>query len=172
MQTPLRQFSILVGTGILLLAAAPFTGVFAQVKSVPTDELARRAEVVAVGKVTGVQSEWNADQTMIRTRVTVSVDEFVKGNEPGGTLTLYVPGGEIGTVGEMYSHTPKFKGKEEVVVFAAKNFQGIYNVSGGSEGKFSVRRDETTGNRMVTETMSLEQLKNEVRAASLEYKGD
>ncbi len=172
MQPRSRYLYFLACLGMLLIAAGPLTGAKAQVKKASTAELTQQAEVVAVGKVAEIQSEWNATQTMIRTRVSISVDDFIKGNEPGGTITVYVPGGEIGTVGELYSHTPKFSSKEEVVVFAAKNKEGRYAVSGGPEGKFSVRRDAATGQRMVTETMSLEQLTNDVRAASLEIKGN
>ena len=65
---------------------------------------------------------------MIRTRVTLSVDQFVKGGSPQNSLTIYIPGGEIDGVGEVYSHMPTFRQNEDVVVFAEKDRDDRYRV--------------------------------------------
>src|SRR5262245_56854237 len=70
----------------------------AQVKSMSAEELAQRADVVAVGKVTSSQPEWSADGKRILTRVTIGVDQSLKGNDGVSAITVEVPGGEIGTV--------------------------------------------------------------------------
>jgi hypothetical protein len=171
MSTAFRYPHFVKYAGVLVFTASFMVGASAQTKTLTTTELAQRAEVVAVGKVTGLESEWNEARTMIRTRVTVAVDEYVKGSEPGSTITIYVPGGEIGMVGEIYSHTAKFRTKENVVVFAEKDSQNRYRISGGTEGKLSVKADEKTGKRMVTGTMSLDQLTSKVRAAIQEQRG-
>jgi hypothetical protein len=135
----------------------------AQSSLVSTDDLSRRAEVVAIGKVTELRSEWNETHTMIRTRVTVSVDQYIKGGTRGTPLTLYVPGGEVGGVGEVYSDMPAFRPDEEVVVFAERDTQNHYRISAGPQGKLTVTRDKVTGIPMVSGGRTLETLKNEVK---------
>lgn len=131
-----------------------------------TDELAKRAEVIAVGKVTRLESEWNETRTMIRTRVTVSVDQYVKGGGSANTLTIYVPGGEVGGIGEVYSDMATFRRDESVVVFAERDKQNRYRVSAGSQGKFTVKRDEITGKVMVSGNRTLDDLTKEVKRAA------
>jgi hypothetical protein len=137
-----------------------------QSKIATTDELAKRAEVVAVGKMTGLVSEWNETRTMIRTRVTVTVDQYVKGGVSANTLTIYVPGGEVGGVGEVYSDMPIFRRDEDVVVFAERDKQNRYRVTAGPQGKLTLKRDAITGKVMVSAGRSLDELTKEVKRAA------
>ena len=135
------------------------TSAFGQSNAAMAEQLAARAEVIAIGKVTGIESEWNESHTMIRTRVTLSVDQFVKGGSSQNAMTIYVPGGEIDGVGEIYSHMPTFRRDEDVVVFAEKDRDNRYRVSAGSQGKFLVEKDGATGRRMIAGGRSLDDLK-------------
>jgi hypothetical protein len=149
--------------GSVCFAALPQLG-NSQEKVITTDELAKQADVVAVGKVTSMKSEWNSDKTRIYTRVTIGVDEYLKGGS-GGSIEVLVPGGEIGRVGELYTHMPKFKKDEDVVLFAEKDKKGRYRVAGGSEGKYNVKKDERTGERIVSNRTTLETFTKEIRKA-------
>ncbi len=131
-----------------------------------TDDMSRKAEVVVVGTVNRVASEWNASHTRIVTRVTLAVDQYVKGSSTGGTMTLVVPGGEVGGVGEWYSHSPQFKENEDVLVFAEKDAQGMLRVTAGNRGKISLRKDGETGRRVLSNGLPLERLMNQIRDAS------
>jgi hypothetical protein len=137
------------GAITILVIAACAADAGAQSRAVAPEDLARRAEVVALGRVNDVSSEWNENRSMIRTRVTLAVGQYVKGTGTGATLVIYVPGGEVDGVGEMYSHMATFKKDEQVLVFAEKDQQGRYRVSGGQQGKFDVRKDEATGKAFV-----------------------
>ena len=137
--------------------------VFSQSKPVTIEDLARNAEVVAVGQVRDLTSEWDESGTRIRTKVLLSVDQFVKGSGSGNTLTLYVPGGEVGSVGEIYSHMPTFKREEQVVVFAEQDKQHHYRVSGGQQGKLTIEKDQQSGKPMVSGQSTLEEFKNAVK---------
>jgi len=132
--------------------------------SFTTQELAVRSEVVAVGEVAGVQSEWTADKRRIVTRATVRVDEYLKGGGGQSSITLVYPGGEVGKVGELYSHTVSFRDHESVVVFAKRDREGSFRVMGGDQGKMTIRRDASTGKSMVSATMSVDELKSRVKA--------
>ncbi len=136
---------------------------YGQSKPVTLEDLARTSDVVAVGQVSNMASEWDETGTRIRTMVTLSVDQFVVGSGSGNTLTLYVPGGEVGTVGEIYSHMPVFKRDEQVMVFAAQDKLHHYRVSAGDQGKFTIQKDPTTGKAMVPGHASLEEFTNQIK---------
>jgi hypothetical protein len=130
-----------------------------------SEDLARQADVVLVGTVRELKSEWNASRTQIVTRVTVAVDQFLKGGTTGASFTLFVPGGEVGTVGEMYSHLPVFRRNEDVVVFAEKDRQNHYRVAGGRAGKLTVRKDPATGTPLVAGRQRLDEFVTSIRSA-------
>jgi hypothetical protein len=137
-------------SGIILATVSPSMALSQSGASV-TEDLARRSDVVVVGKVTDLTSEWNGDRSRIVSRVTVSVDQHIKGDDSQSLLTISTPGGEVDGVGEVYSHMPRFKIDEQVVVFAAKDQRGNLRVVGGDEGKLTVTKDEMTGLTMVSD---------------------
>ena len=149
-----------------LVLALSVTSVLAQDKRMTVDDLAKNADAVVVGKVTAVHSEWSSDRSRIFTRVTIGVDEYLKGQENGGAITLLTPGGEIGDVGEIYSHMPTFRTDEHVLVFVEKDKQGLYRVSGGNLGKFTIEKDQATGREFVAGRTLLEQFVANVRKAT------
>ena len=160
------RFLPLILAAIQILAWQAYT----QSRANDADELTNRAGVVAVGKVTSLRSEWSDDRRRIVTRATVAVDEYLKGEQPQRSLVITIPGGEIDGVGEIYSHTARFKKDEQIVVFAVADNQGRLKVVGGDEGKMTVARDETTGLQMVADKEPLSaftsRLKSVVQAQS------
>jgi hypothetical protein len=134
-------------------------------KPLTTDELASRSDVIVVGKVTERKSEWNNNKSRIYTRVTLAVDQCLKGDAAQKTITVTTLGGEVDGVGELYTHTPSFKQEEKVVVFAQKDKQGSLRVVGGEQGKLVVREDEQTGMPIVTGSKTLDQFTSEVKRA-------
>lgn len=141
-----------------------------QSKEISFEQLARRAEVVVLGTVSSMESSWNADRTRIQTRVTLSVDEYWKGGHGGGSFAVIHPGGEVGSVGEMYSHMPRFAANERVVIFAERDRQGAYRVSAGDQGKYTVMLHEVSGAPIVADGIPLEALRTTVRQAALPRK--
>jgi hypothetical protein len=162
MSYPSRTAVALAAISCLFLFC--FTPLLAQNVPVSTVQLARTADVVAVGKVTGTRGEWDQTKSRIFTRVTVAVDEYLKG-DAGREMTILAPGGEVDGVGEWYSHTARFKNDETVVVFAEKDRKGTYRISGGTSGKLSVTRDERTSQARVSDQTTLDDLKAQVNSA-------
>jgi hypothetical protein len=148
--------------GLFTLAFAP--GAFGQQKTVTLEELTKTSEVIAVGQVKNLTSEWDESGSRIRTKVLLSVDEYIEGSGSGNTLTLYVPGGEVDGVGELYTHMPVFKKNEQVMVFAAKDKLHHYRVSAGEQGKFTLKKDEA-GKVVVPGHATLEEFSTEVKNA-------
>lgn len=163
MKTGAISFSLLA-ISVLVLDGLQAGVLFGQSRILGAHELTDQAEIVAVGTVAGMKPEWNADKTRIFTRVTVSVSEILKG---GGEqqLSILTPGGEIGEVGEMYFGTPRFAKDEEVVVFVKKGPDRVFTVVGGAQGKATITRETTTGAKMVGQTMKLDELVANVKAA-------
>ncbi len=142
---------------------------FAQKNVRTVDDLARQADVIAVGKVTATRSGWDQSHNRIITSVTVNVGEYLKGNE-GNDLTITTLGGEVNGVGEWYSHTARFKTEEEVVVFANRDREGKLRIAGGEEGKMKIERDSKTGAALVQGNRTLADLKKHV-SESLQNRG-
>jgi hypothetical protein len=144
--------------------------VSAQTEKIRLEDLAKKAEVIVVGKVTDVRSEWNADKTKIITKVSLDVDEYVKGEPAGKTMVITHMGGEVDGVGELYSHTPAFSKGEDVLVFVKKDNKNNLNVAGGNEGKFKVTKNESTGERMLQSNLSLKNFTSMVKTALKQQK--
>jgi hypothetical protein len=142
---------------------------FSQKKLVTLEDLTRNSEVVAVGQVKNMTSEWDESRTRIRTKVLLSVDQYVVGSNSGSTLTLYVPGGEVDGVGEIYSHMPVFKKEEQVMVFAAQDKLHHFRVAEGEQGKFTLQRDEN-GKVIVPGHATLEEFTKEVKNTAKQLK--
>lgn len=148
--------------GALFLCTTFVSPLFSQSGKIPEDVLARRAEIVAVGKVVSSRSQWEGNRSRIVTYVTVSVDQYLKG-AAGSTITIVAPGGEVDGVGELYSHSVAFAGDEEVVVFAEKWKQGHYRITGGPQGKLRVTRDRVSGKALVGENRTLQDFSDGIR---------
>jgi hypothetical protein len=149
---------------ILLLVLMLFVSgqASAQTQQLRLDDLTKKAEVIVVGIVTDVRSEWNSDRTRIITKVSLDVDKYLKGETPGRTIVITHPGGEVGGVGELYSHTPSFAKGEEVFLFARKDSKNNLSIAGGNEGKFKVTKNELTGEKMVPGGMTLKMFTSRV----------
>lgn len=151
--------------GLLMLLAMPWASMKAQAVQSSMEQIARESDAVVVGKVAGLSSEWNEARTRIQTRVTISVDQSLKGDASVKSLTVIVPGGEVDGVGEVYSHAPRFLRDEAVVVFAKKNASGFYQVSEGSEGKYSIHKDDISGAMLVSGKKTLGEFTAGVKTA-------
>ena len=152
---------------ILLLVLLVFSGFhfssFAQFSSSEIKNLTKGAYIILTGKVTEQASSWNENRTRIYTKATIQVNEYIKGNNRGGTVTVNYPGGEIGEIGEMYSHMPRFKDNEEVMVFLEKSGNNTdYKVLNGEEGKITLLNNETTGEKTTNSYVPLNSLKQQI----------
>lgn len=161
------NFLCLLTSAIILVLAVPTLAV-GQAQAGKTEDLVKKSDLIVIGKVGRKASEWNEDRSRIQTRVSVTVDQTIKGSPAGSTIVVVVPGGEVGGVGEWYSHTAQFAENEDVVVFAKKDNRGEYRVAGGEHGKVTLEKDNATGNLSVPNVGTLDQftahVKNVVKA--------
>ena len=129
-------------------------------------EMTTMADVVALGNVSDMKSEWNADKSRIYTRVRIEVREFLKGGTPGQPLVLRTAGGEVGDVGEIYSGVAHFRPGEEVVVFAKGRPGEDGEVVGGAQGRVPVETDAVTGEKTVQGGVQIDEFRSDVKSAA------
>ena len=136
---------------------------FGQERSIVIKNLSEKAEVILTGKVTQMESSWNASKTRIYTKTTVQVEEFIKGNSNENYVEITHPGGEVGDVGELYTHMPQFEYNEEVLVFLKKDLKNNeYNVLNGAEGKITVLEDPRTKKKVTSSNLPIKELKSQI----------
>lgn len=124
-------------------------------------DMTDQADVIAIGNCVDTRSMW-VDNSLV-TLVTVAVGEALKG-APGETLTVVVPGGVDANrkvpVAMTYPGAPRLTPGENVFLFLNADTEvGGYNVSGFSQGKFSIVEGED-GQPMVTRDLTKVSLKD------------
>lgn len=93
----------------------PAVGESAMVKR-SLEQLSQEADTIVVGTITRQVSTWNDQHTAIRTDVTVTVEEHIKGWR-AVELTFRVAGGTVGGVGMRTSNDPAFRDGDRVILF-------------------------------------------------------
>lgn len=151
---------------LLFITFFPLTS-FAQYSAREINELkslSKGADVIVTGKVAGQKSKWNADKTRILTQVTVEVDEYLKAADNQKDIIITHLGGEVGSIGEWYSHVPSFKNNEEVLLFLKKDKANkAYKVVDGEEGKWTLYKDDKTGEKITSSFVKISALKKEIK---------
>jgi hypothetical protein len=142
-----------------------YTGNFAQQIASELNELSKGADIILTGKVTQQVSSWNENKTRIYTKAVIQVNEYIKGNNFESSVTVKYPGGEVGEVGELYSHMPRFEDNEEVLVFLEKDkVSADYKVFNGENGKISVVNDPQSGEKVTTSNVRISTLKAKIKS--------
>jgi hypothetical protein len=149
---------------VILLLSGFKISTLSQTKPTDIKNLSVEADFILTGKVTKQNSSWNKDKTRIYTDVTLEVDEYLKGNNNNKTLVVTTPGGEVGEVGELYTHMPRFSKDEEVLLFVKKDKQETnYKVLNGEDGKMTLYTDKKTGEKITSSNKKISKLKNEIK---------
>lgn len=110
------------------------------------EDLIPLSPLVVVGQVNTIEASWNADRTKIYTRVSVTVEEQLRGSAAAAVVEIKLIGGNVdGTLAEMPG-APRFEPGERVLLFLEprKDSDGYLPV-GLFQGKFQVFRDPKSG---------------------------
>jgi hypothetical protein len=129
-----------------ILAALVARGAAASlVVALDTNELAKRADLIAVADVLSVQSAWDQRHVKILTTIELSVVESWKGSaQPASHITVVQPGGTVGDVAMVVFGLSQFTPGERTLVFLRGKTTSA-GVVGMSQGKRPMRRDAATG---------------------------
>jgi hypothetical protein len=110
-------------------------------------ELVNVSSTIVHGRVTDVRAAWVDGRRSVETFVTIAADEYMKGSL-GETLTVRVPGGQIGRYRTIFVGAPEFRQGDDVVLFL-RSYNGTLSIVGVSQGAFRVIAD-AAGRRLVT----------------------
>lgn len=135
----------------------------AQVIKMSAKQLTKESTAVLYGKCTGKRCEWNENNSIIYTYVTIATEEYVKGNL-GSQPVVAVPGGRVGDIIYEVSEMPVFTEGEEVVAFICTGPSGKNLVTGGYQGKMKIIKDKLTGKRMVEDIGIMDEDEEQNRA--------
>ena len=125
--------------------------------------LTKNSEVVLIGKVSKQESKWNENKSAIYTDVTIEVNEYLKGKTEEKSITVSHLGGEVGEVGELYTHIPTFKEQEEMVLFVKMNKNdGKYRVYNGDNGKIEIIENNNSKEKFTKSNKKVDDLRNEI----------
>jgi hypothetical protein len=143
----------------------------AQSLSATIKKMSLEADVIVTGKVVQNESFWNDGKTKIYTRSSLQVNEYLKGSDAKSSVDVLCPGGEVGGVGELYTHMPTLKKNEEVLLFLKKEQTGSsYKVFNGEDGKIPVLKDVASGQMVASTRMFINALKEQLKATMNENK--
>jgi hypothetical protein len=102
-------------------------------------ELVSVADVIVHGRVATVATEWTEGRRSIETLVTINARDYLKG-DAGSTITIHVPGGQLGRYRTVLVGAPEFTVNDEVVLFLRAG-----RIVGLSQGAFRVVTDPASG---------------------------
>jgi hypothetical protein len=150
---------------VVLAAVSIHITSFAQLSSSEIKILSEKADVIITGKVAQQTSSWNENKTRIYTRATIQVEDNLKGNHSSNSVTVTYPGGEVGDIGEKYSHIPTFDNNEEVLLFLKKDSKtSDYKLVNGEDGKISVTTDAKTGEKITSSKRHISSLVAQIKS--------
>lgn len=137
-----------------------------QAQSIQSDikNLSQGADIIVTGKVVDQKAQWSSDNSRIYTQVTIQVDEYLKGSDNQDRIVITHLGGEVGSVGETYSHIPTFTDDENVLVFVKKSAKDeSLSVFEGEEGKLTFYQNKKTGEKVTSNNIKASDIKKEIK---------
>lgn len=137
----MNRLTLVIGVSVLALALLAPVADATQVLYRTAQELGADAALVVDGRVTNVRSYWNDTGTKIITEATVNVAGTHKGNAPA-TVAVVQLGGVVGNVRQTVHGALQWQPGEEVLLFLDAALPGTYQVSGFSQGKYRIERDD------------------------------
>jgi hypothetical protein len=159
----MRLFQTIFFYAILITFFTHSAGLSQSIQS-EIKNLSEGADMIVTGKVVNQKSEWNSDKSKIYTNVTIQVDEFLKGSNNQNRIVIKNLGGEVGNVGETYSHVPTFQDDEDVLLFVKKSTKDeSLRVFEGDEGKLTLYQDKITGEKVTSKNIKASEIKKEIK---------
>jgi hypothetical protein len=103
-------------------------------------ELTARSDIIAIGTVSSITSDWNPNKSIIETRIDLKVEAILKWTVAQNRIIFYQLGGVVADTASSVGETARFDENERVTVFLSRNNQQRLQLVGSFQGKFSVER--------------------------------
>lgn len=156
----MRKYSIVIRLVTILLIIAATLAIStgdaqAVMLKISLDDLTTEADSIVIGTVEKSVSSWNEDRSAIFTTVTVLVEDNIKGGQNLNSVTIIIPGGEVGGITQFVSDTPIFETGEQAFFFLSDLPQTVlprrqfspkfYELHGNFQGKLVIEDDSVEG---------------------------
>lgn len=106
------------------------------------------AEAIVDGRVLSSEP-FLSESGMICTRVTLSVNQYLKGTG-SNRYSFVVPGGTVNGIARMIPGFPQFRpGEDSILFLSAESGKGLRMPVGLAQGKYQITLDAATGRKMV-----------------------
>jgi Putative Ig domain/Matrixin/Ig-like domain from next to BRCA1 gene len=113
------------------------------------DDMIVGARAIITGKVLQIESAIDERQDRIYTYITVRVSDVIKGQITDRKIILKEPGGVVGNRISVIYGSPEFKLGEKVLLYLGTHEDGSLRTYQLFLGKFSIVKDEASGNKFV-----------------------
>lgn len=130
---------------LVVLALAVSAALGAVLLRMDLPEMVEEAQVICLGRVAAIESEWDEHRGVIYSFATIKLQRIIKGDGTGDTLVVRYLGGKVGDVGMSVPGAPSFRTDEDVLLFLTAEEDGSYSVMGMSQGKYEIELDEDSG---------------------------
>jgi len=127
------------------LEIPPSGGGSGAVEKLTLEELTARADLIVLGTVTDLTSQWTTDHKSIYTLATLLVEELIKGESSEGEIVIMIPGGTAEGVTQSMENAASFRVSERAVVFLEQGGDTTFSVVGGFQGKYTIEDDKIAG---------------------------
>ena len=127
--------AIILGLTLVLAAREPAPATV--LVPMADDELVASSAFIVVGRVTDVESVARR-RGRIETRVTLAVEQAIKGRIAADTIVFTQPGGQVGDRGVFIHGAPEFTVGEDALVFLRRSARGRLQVNSLALGKYRI----------------------------------
>ncbi len=112
-------------------------------------DMSELAQTIITGHCLSKRTEIDPKDNNIYTYATFKVNQVLKGDLPGDSITVRHPGGRVGDEISIVPGVPDFNLDEEVLLFLSSEDDAGYPwVVGLSQGKFHIQKDEISGKKI------------------------
>jgi hypothetical protein len=129
---------------LLLCSAASATSL----ARMSIEQMAHASSLIVRARCISSVTRWEEGE--IWTFTSFEVAESWKGT-PRSRITVQLLGGRLGPITSHVSGVPKFREREEVILFLERLPEGDFSVVSWEQGTFRISRDERTGGEAVTQ---------------------
>ncbi|MGB0714694.1 MAG: hypothetical protein ACPGXK_02390 [Phycisphaerae bacterium] len=115
------------------------------------EQVADHTAVAVAAKITGKESYWTGSPPRIETRLTIQVDEVLKGDSSLAStpLTFTVPGGQVGQMNYRIAGAPEWTVGDEWILMMHQSYK-THPIVGIWHGAFRVRETPSGSTQVVT----------------------
>ena len=151
MQSVNQVFFLLSVISLVLVPGMKVEG--ATVEAMTLEEMARRADMIFIGRSIGSRADWNAQHTRVYTHTNFEVERFLKGGAGERSMTIRLWGGRVGPLRSIVPGTPDFTNGEQVLLFCVGSGARVPTLLGLAFGKFTLTVNDA-GERILKRDIS------------------